>query len=156
MLNAITSLYQYSLLINSLIMKHLSKSRCEFASERSELLLRNFRESLTIQSRISLKRAFHDAVNAPAPRFWVSEIRALRIVKAILNGDLEILDSMRAEKQRMYLEIARRVKDMKASNPEMNLGDIVFTVVNSPAPSFYMTADYARKLIVTAKKGKRI
>ena len=121
-------------------------SRCEFASERSEALLRNFRESIARQSRISIQRAFSDAVEAPAPRFWVSEARTMRVITMMLKG-MDILDSMRPEKRRMYEEIYRRVMKQKEEHPDMPLGDIVFDVVNSPAPRSYMSVRYAAKII---------
>lgn len=119
--------------------------RCEFASERSELLLRNFRESIARQSVISAQRAFQEAVDAPAPRFWVSEARAMRIISMMMKGE-DILESMHEQKRKMYEEIYRRVSIMREENPDLSLGDAVFEVVNSEAPSSYMTWQYAQKL----------
>lgn len=121
-------------------------SRCEFASERSELLRRSYRESLARQSKISIAKAFQDAVEAPAPRFWVSEARAMRIIKMMLKGE-KVLDGMHSKKQQMYEEIFRRVKVMMEEHPEMPLGDVVFEVVNSPAPESYITGFYAAKVV---------
>lgn len=122
-------------------------SRCEFASERSEVLLRNFRESLARQSQISTIKAFRDAALAPAPRFWVSEARAMRIVSSLFKGKEEIPDGMHPKKQEMYREIFRRVNHIKSNNPEIPLGDIVFQVVNDRAPESYLTWEWASKLI---------
>lgn len=123
---------------------------CEFSSERSELLIKSYRESLARQSRISIKKAFKDAAEAPTPRFWVSEARAMRVVTLLMKGE-DVLSGMHSEKRKMYLEIYRRVKAMKESNPETPLGDIVFEVVNSPAPCSYLTPGYAAKLINNSK-----
>lgn len=121
-------------------------STCEFNSERSELLLRNFRESIARQSQISLAKAFREAVDAPAPRFWVSEARAMRVVSLLIKG-IDATEGMLPEKREMFLEIFRRVKEIKNRNPFMPLGDIVFEVVNSPAPRSYITPAYAAKII---------
>ena len=121
-------------------------SRCEFASERSEALLRNFRESIARQSVISAQRAFQEAADAPAPRFWVSEARAMRIISMMIKG-VDILDGMHPEKRRMYEEIYRRVMKIRNEQPEMPLGDIVFEVVNNEAPSSYLTWRWCRKII---------
>ena len=126
------------------------KTRCEFASERSELLLRNFRESIARQSVISARKAFSDAINMPAPRFWVSEARATRIIRMMMKGE-DVLSGMHTKKREMYMEIYRRVKAMKVRNPDMALGDIVFEVVNSEAPESYLTIGYAGKLIGKVK-----
>lgn len=121
-------------------------SRCEFASERSELLIRNFRESLARQSVISVKRAFMDAAESPAPRFWVSEARATRIISMMMKGE-DVLSGMFPQKQKMYREIYKRVMERKRENPQMPLGDIVFEVVNSPAPESYISWSNAKMLI---------
>lgn len=124
--------------------------KCEFASERSELLLQNFRKSLARQSIISLKRAFSDAVETPAPRFWVSEARAMRVITMMMKNQ-DILEGMHSEKRQMYLEIYKRVMAIKKESPETSLGDIVFEVVNSPAPRFYLTWHSAKQLIKKSK-----
>ena len=113
-------------------------SKAEFSSERSELLLKNFRESLARQSVISLKKAFQEAADFPAPRFWVTEARAMRVIMMMMKGE-PILDSMNEEKRKMYEEIYVRVTEMRKRNPETSLGDIVFEVVNSPAPRSYLS-----------------
>ena len=122
-------------------------SNCEFSSERSEILIKNFRESLARQSRISASKAFKEAVEAPAPRFWVSEARAVRVVSMLFKGQTEILESMHASKREMFLEIFKRVKHIKETMPEVPLGDIVFQVVNDPAPKSYLTWQWAAKII---------
>ncbi|MCH5227312.1 MAG: hypothetical protein J1F16_05790 [Muribaculaceae bacterium] len=126
-------------------------SKCEFSSERSLKLLQNFRESLARQSKISAVRAFKDAAEMPAPRFWVSEARAMRIVSRLFQG-IDLTTGMHSEKREMYLEIYRRTKVIKERNPETPLGDIVFDVVNNPAPRSYLTWQYARKIINKAKR----
>ena len=121
-------------------------SVCEFASERSESLIRNYRESLARQSQISIKKAFEDSVESPAPRFWVSEARAMRVITMLMKGK-EILEEMHTEKQKMYLEIYRRVKELKEKNPSVPLGDILFDVINNEAPRSYLSATYAARII---------
>lgn len=118
----------------------------EFTGHRNETLLRNFRESLARQSQISFAKAFHDAANAPAPRFWVSEVRAYRIIKQMLKGE-DPTAAMIPEKQRMYAEIFERVRLLMKKNPSIPLDRAVFDVVNSPAPSSYIGADRASRLI---------
>lgn len=128
-------------------------STCEFSSERSELLLRNFRESLAVQSRICAEKAFKAAAEAPAPRFWVSEARAMRVISMLMRGEFEILESMHPEKKAMFKEIFNRVKSEKMKNPDTPLGDIVFEVVNNPAPRSYLSWQWAAK-IIRKRKGE--
>lgn len=123
----------------------------DFTDQRSLLLLRNFRESIARQSFISVKKAFRDAADAPAPRFWVSEARATRIIAMLLKGE-DATQGMHSLKRAMYLEIFSRVKKLMAQSPDTPLGDIVFDVVNSPAPKSYLTPDYAGRLIYKRRK----
>lgn len=128
-------------------------SRCEFASQRSEQLLRNFRESIARQSVISARKAFQEAVDAPAPRFWVSEARATRIMAMLLKGE-NPTEGMHSSKRQMYMEIFKRVKQQMGLYPEKSLGDIVFDVVNNEAPCSYLTWQTAGKLVYEIKKAK--
>ena len=126
-------------------------SKCEFSSERSELLLLNFRKAIARQSKICAKKAFQEAAEAPAPRFWVSEARAMRIVSMLFKG-LDPTEGMHPEKREMYLEIFRRTKALKEANPSLPLGDIVFDVVNNSAPRSYISWEWAQKIINARKK----
>lgn len=129
-------------------------SGAEYASQRSELLLRNFRESIARQSRISAAKAFREVAEMPAPRFWVTEARATRIVRMMIK-DMEVVEGMKPEKRQMYLEIYRRVREKLQANPSLPLGDAVFEVVNSPAPKTYLTVRYVAQIIYDGKKGGR-
>lgn len=122
-------------------------SKAEFGRQRSECLIRNFRESIARQSVISRIKALQEAADAPAPRFWVSEARATRVIAELLRGN-DLTEGMIPEKRRMYLEILERVKRMTAFFPEKPLGDIVFEVVNSPAPSSFISAETTYKIIL--------
>lgn len=126
----------------------------EFSTQRSKSLLQNFRASLAVQSQISLIKAFKMAAECPAPRFWVSEARATQIISSLLKGDI-LLEDMYPEKSKMYGEILRRVQEIRTRHPEMPLGDIVFEVVNSPAPSSYLSWHRAAKIIYSFKKTDR-
>ena len=123
----------------------------EFTSQRSELLLRNFRKSLAEQSVISARRAFRDAVDAPAPRFWVGEARAARIISRMCKGEDPTVD-MLPEKAEMYREIFRRVSALRLEEPEASLGDLVFRVVNSEAPRSYLSISRAKNIINIERK----
>ncbi|MCH5226062.1 MAG: hypothetical protein J1D77_08660 [Muribaculaceae bacterium] len=129
-------------------------SKIEFGDQRSQALLKNFRASLAAQNQISLNRAFKDAADSPAPRFWVSEARATRIITLLLQG-VDLTESMYPKKREMYREIFQRVKKEMHLHPDIPVGDIVFEVVNSPAPSSFMSSKTAQRLILEAKKVAR-
>lgn len=121
-------------------------SICEFKEQRSRLLLENFRESIRRQSQISAQRAFREAIDTPAPRFWVSEARAAAVVKMMMRGE-DPTENMLPEKRKMFLEIFQRVSDLLEKEPDTPVGDAVFRVVNGDAPNYYMSIKHAQRLI---------
>ena len=124
---------------------------CEFSSQRSMALLTNFRRAIANQSRISAQKAFKEAVESPVPRFWVSEARATRVITALING-IDLTEGMHSEKRKMYLDIYAGVIEEKKNNPQKPIGDIVFDIVNSPAPRSYMKWQTAGKIIRASRK----
>ena len=118
----------------------------EFNGHRREHLLKNFKESIARQSHISAERAFRDAAESPAPRFWVSEDRAAEVVSKMIS-DPEYTMNMYHEKAEMYHEIYRRVKNLQKVYPGLPLSALVFRVVNSEAPKSYLSWQRARTII---------
>lgn len=49
-----------------------------------------------------------------------------------------VLETMRSTKREMFEEIYKRVVALKEKHPDWHLCQLVFEVVNSPAPKFYM------------------
>lgn len=86
--------------------------------------------------------AFCRAVAAPAPRFWVSEERATAVVSRLLAG--RTLGRMRPMRRRMFADIARRVRQLLEAEPSLSLYLAVERVVNSPAPSYYLSPGSAK------------
>lgn len=121
-------------------------STLEFGRERNEFLLRSFRESIAAQSRISIDNAFRQATEKPAPRFWVSEVRAANVIGKMLAGDDPTAD-MVPEKREMYREMFARFMAMREENPDASIARLCFEVVNDEAPRSYMSWHRARVLI---------
>ena len=121
-------------------------STLEFGRERNEFLLRSFRESIAAQSKISLDNAFRQAAEKPAPRFWVSEVRASNVIGKMLAGDDPTVD-MVPEKREMYREMFARFMVLRKENPDASIAQLCFQVVNDEAPRSYMSWHRARVLI---------
>lgn len=121
-------------------------STLEFGRERNEFLLRSFRESIAAQSKISLDNAFRQATEKPAPRFWVSEVRASNVIGKMLSGDDPTAD-MVPEKREMYREMFARFMVLREENPGASIAQLCFQVVNDKAPRSYMSWHRARVLI---------
>lgn len=117
-------------------LKHFG-SKCDFNSQRDQDLLRAFRNELAICDSIHMEKIAKRIAISPSCRFWVSEERALNVVNSIRQG--KTLDSMRPTKRRMFTEIYKRFMSLLESNPDASPTDLIYKVVNSPAPEFYMT-----------------
>ncbi len=82
---------------------------------------------------------------AGAPRFWISEERALRVVRSALHtGNLPPL---RTAVHNMYTDLLKAVRRLLDTTPGLTVTEAVYRAVNSPAPSFYYSPEYARCLI---------
>lgn len=123
-----------------------------FTRERNAALLKAYRHYVDSASFVSLNEIGVKIVNSPSPRFWVSEERAAAIVSAIMRGK-PVLNSMRPSKREMFEEIYRRVLALKKIHPDWHLCRLVFDVVNSPAPKFYMEPSSALERLFKIRNG---
>ncbi len=132
-------------------MKH-SGCYSDFTEKRNQELLAAFRRVFEEKPFFDINKDFALVVNSPCSRFWISEERATAVVSAMLHGQ-PILDSMRPSKREMFLDIYHRVLLIRDDFPDSPLSDIVFVVVNSGAPKFYMKPRHAREILYKMKKG---
>lgn len=123
----------------------------DFSVQRNRELMRAYRSVLSKKSHFDFKNDYNEVVNHPCSRFWVSEERATVVVSALLKGHYA-LDSMHPLKREMFLEIFKRFMEIYEENPNRSIPDIVFEVVNSSAPKFYMTPRTAMMYIYSIKK----
>lgn len=123
-----------------------------FTRERNAALLKVYREQVDAASFVRLNEIGEKIVNSPSPRFWVSEERAAAVVSAIMRGN-PVLETMRPTKREMFEEIHRRVMALKEQHPDWHLCQLVFNVVNSPAPKFYMEVSSALERLFKIRNG---
>lgn len=127
----------------------------DFTSERNAMLLAHFRKQLALQSQITVDKAFKGAADSAAPRFWVSETRAAVVIGRMLKEGENAIAGMYEEKKEMYREIFRRVKELKKEMPDAPVCDLVWEVVNQPAPKSYMSWQRAKRVIYAKIKSNR-
>lgn len=129
-------------------MKHIG-SYFEYEKERNEDLLRAYR---LCETKTLYKQSIYAmTVLMPARRFWVSEERATAVISQMLRGKTTIR-WMRPNKRTMFAEIYRRVLRLMQEKPSEPLAHLVFEVVNSPAPQFYLTPGSAKIIICKIKR----
>lgn len=145
-----------------------SKGKCDFIQSRNENLRREFMARIGRSGRFVID-VFRELQHCQADRFYISEERALLLIKERIKLGISLLPpghcrsavkgktpaGVRAlrkvlqvdSRRRMIEDIERRVAFMLAADPALPLGEAVFRVVNSPAPSFYLTLDSMRIIL---------
>lgn len=123
-----------------------------FAHQRNTELLRAFRRTCREKGIINIAEVSAITANSPCSRFWVSEERAAVVVADMLRGR-PVLESMRPLKREMFQEIYNRFFAIYSEQPQRSVSDIVFEVVNSPAPKFYIEPRSVMEYIYKIKKG---
>lgn len=135
--------------LNSLQVKHVG-ANMEFSEERQENLMRVYDDYITSCEYIRMPEVYEYIANAPAERFYVSDIRAAVVVSDILQG--KTLSTMRPLKREMFEEICRRVVELKNIHPTWTMRKLCAFVVEQPAPKFYITPGSAKIMVCKARK----
>lgn len=125
-------------------------SHFEYEELRNDDIMNAYHELVTSADFICMPDIYRQVVDMPSKRFWVSEERAAIVISAMMRG--ESLDNMRPLKREMYNEIYRRVIKLREENPEAPISRLVATVVEQPAPKFYLTPGSAKVLICKIRK----
>lgn len=96
---------------------------------------------------VKMNTIAQEVANRPSSRFWVSEDRAKAVMYSWIThektGDPYPLyadpEKMHPLHKDMYNEIFARYKILRQKHPDWSHIEIVRRVINSPAPSFYLT-----------------
>lgn len=132
-------------------MKHKG-NYVDFTAQRNSELMRAFKKAYSEFPSNDIHKVFEIAVSYPCSRFWVSEERAMLVISSLMKGQ-PILDTMLPTKREMFIEILKRYQVARKRQPNKPFFDIVFDIVNSPAPKFYMTPGSAMVTYYKIKQG---
>ena len=125
----------------------------DFVKARNKDVMRAYRHLLAkSKGPVNLLELAGQLVNMPAERFWVSEQRAAIVVSELMRGRPLPLYT-RPTKREMYLEILRRYKELRKTNPNASIIDLTTMIVYSPAPKFYMAPRFAMEIIYKVVNG---
>lgn len=131
-------------------------NRIDFTDERNLALVSLFRRKIREASLIDLDAIFLEISRTPAPRFFISEERALYLIRNFRRtGRMRVEMPLR---RRLMEDLLRVVGRLQSRTPDMSLTEAVYKAVNSPAPSYYLTPGSCRTIIYTNLKnggGKR-
>ena len=131
-------------------MRH-KKSCIEYTLERDVDLMSAYRNVLQAGNYANCYDLMKSVVCMPAKRFWVSEERAFCVYYSI-RKDPNFLSSFGPTKKEMFAEIYNRMEMLHREQPQLNIRELAFKVVNQPAPKFYITAGTASVIIHYFKK----
>ena len=129
---------------NNLFMKYFG-SILEFTNERNKDIMRVYKQKLHEADFIVMSEIFKLVAESPAKRFYVSEERATVVVAAMEAK--KPLRNMRQNRREMFQEIYRRYCELRKTQPQKTIYQLVAQVVNQPAPKFYMTPRTMGELI---------
>lgn len=122
----------------------------EYTEERDDDLMRAYKEQISSCDNVYLPSLLARVVKMPSKRFWVSAERASIIISEMRRGNK--LTNMRPTKRAMFDEIYQRVMILKKAHPEQPYSQLVFEVIQEPAPQFYLTPQSAKVIICKARK----
>lgn len=126
----------------------------ELSRERRKALLKAYMHHIAVADSISIPDICARIVRSPAPRFWVTPMRAAIVLSRIIRGDP--LDYMRPTTREMFFEIHRRAVELMRQCPDDTLLSISRRVVESPAPEWYLTPDTVKVLICRSRRMSRL
>lgn len=120
-------------------------AKCDWLDARNESLRRELNRRLDGSDR-GIGHVYRNLAHAPAPRFFISEEQAFREVKRLIRARCQgaaalsgLLRGKMPNRARMLRDILKGVDALLSSSPSLPLREAVYQVVNSPAPSFYLT-----------------
>lgn len=124
-----------------LIILRKKNSICEFIPMRDANLRREYK-ALLGHGHYNTSGIFKALASVGADRFYISEERAYHLLTGPARRKRPL-----PNKAAMMAEIERRVMALVAEDPGLSLKDAVCTVVNSPAPSFYLTPSSIKTIL---------
>lgn len=127
-------------------LKHFG-SLMECAEERIADLMRAYDDYISSCAYIRMPECYEFLAKMPAPRFYVSDIRAALVVSAMIDKRTKSYKNMRPLKREMFQEICRRVVKMRKKSPGMTVLECCKQVVLQPAPKFYISANTAKCIV---------
>ena len=119
----------------------------ELKREKGRALYAIYREGLEQGRFTSMRDAGNYISRQAAPRFYIDARTASLLIGKILAG--VSLINLQAQQRRMIWRLYKDYKKFIADNPNSGLSRerIMDILVESPAPSFYMTPEAIRKVL---------
>ena len=119
------------------------KIAVECHSQRNQLIADTYFRLRREHPELRPLEIFEQIVRLPAPRFYVSSERALRVTYSLMNH--ASIDHMQPTRARMFRDLLKVIERLRAERPRLSLPRIVEEAIMTPAPELYLTALSARQ-----------
>lgn len=117
-------------------MKHRGNGN-PYKEQRDQEILAAYRKACASTEHIRLiPDLLIRVANSPCSRFFVSETRAMDVIKRIEKGDE--LSDMLPMRRRMFLKIYEIYREMRENEPDTPFDELVLMATAHPADEFYL------------------
>ena len=130
------------------------RTQNEYHEERDKDLWHTYQEVCADEGYTNDIDAVRQTVAHAAPRFYVSDERAARVLSWIMKGDKR-MERMVPKRREMFLEIYRRTVALRAQHPDLTLIDLARRVVGSSAPEYYLTPQSGYMILRQIRRRRR-
>lgn len=132
-------------------MKHRG-CNMEWSEERIDNIMQLYDMYVNNCKYIRVDEASRFISCAPAKRFYVSAERASKVMYYLCKGDMSILEKMWPLRREMFETIYMRLLELKQQFPTKSVYDLCITIVEEPAPKFYLKAEFIERIISQNRK----
>ena len=120
----------------------------ELKKERNEALIKAYKEALVTHkenvNKMPLNTFLSKVINGGAPRYFISEVQAAKIINKM---ELGVKPRKNDEKRKLCDDLYEKYLEVSNDMAGCFKYCIIEKVVNSPAKSFYITAQRALNII---------
>lgn len=131
------------------------RTQNEYHEERDRDLWHTYQQVCEQQQHSTDMEAVRRSVQHEAPRFYVSDERAARVLSWIAGGDAR-MERMVPKRREMFYEIYRRTMALRAQEPDCALVELVRRVVCGRAPEYYLTPQSGYMILRQMRRRRRI
>lgn len=131
------------------------RTQNEYHEERDKDLWHTYQQVCEQQQHSTDMEAVRRSVQHEAPRFYVSDERAARVLSWIAGGDAR-MERMVPKRREMFHEIYRRTMALRAQEPDCALVELVRRVVCGRAPEYYLTPQSGYMILRQMRRRRRI
>lgn len=123
-----------------------------YKEQRKKELMTAFHSVISSTRHLNMMNVFREVVSRPCSRYWVTEERAAIVISSIERNTYRPLGKYKHE---MYMNLYHHYVELRRIMPELSYQELIYRVVNSRAPKFYLSPSLAKIIINTIRYSKR-